>query len=170
MSDTYYSIPRIDLLQEPPKVGSLYLVPVFIEHGNKGRKIIRPLLFPIHSDVENGQKESHYHIDSRFIDWERTAKSKHSWTDLNRVNPRDFYGFKIEWHPLRCYSDTVDRGGTHVGHIAKSKIKHPCIYKGKCGHRGYNLEQVIPKDGVITCPLHGLQYDAITKKLINNGH
>ena len=53
---------------------------------------------------------------------------------------------------------------TPVKFISKSKLKHKCIYKGKCPHRGYDLSQETPINGVITCPLHGLKFDVKTKK------
>ena len=42
------------------------------------------------------------------------------------------------------------------------------IHKGKCPHRGFDLSNEIPnKEGIITCPLHNLKFNAETKKLIN---
>jgi nitrite reductase/ring-hydroxylating ferredoxin subunit len=58
---------------------------------------------------------------------------------------------------------------TPVSLIKNSKLKHNCIHKGKCPHRGYDLSNEIPNEnGIITCPLHGLQFDKITKKLLTN--
>ena len=36
----------------------------------------------------------------------------------------------------------------------------------KCPHRGYDLSKEPIVNGVITCPLHNLKFDAITKKII----
>lgn len=30
----------------------------------------------------------------------------------------------------------------------------------------YDLSQVLPVNGEVTCPLHGLKFDAVTKKLL----
>ena len=54
-----------------------------------------------------------------------------------------------------------------VRFIKNSKLKHKCIHKGKCPHRGYDLSNVDPIDNQIHCPLHGLIFDAETKKIIN---
>jgi len=65
---------------------------------------------------------------------------------------------------------------TPVQLIRQSKLKHNCIHKGKCPHRGFDLSNVTPtlegigRDAieVITCPLHSLKFNATTKQLIEH--
>ncbi len=66
---------------------------------------------------------------------------------------------------LRKNNDAM-RYPTSIDLIAKSKLKHKCIHKGKCPHRGYDLTDVKPINGIITCPLHSLRFNSKTKLLI----
>jgi len=66
----------------------------------------------------------------------------------------------------------IVKHATHVDLIKKSKLKHNCIYKGKCPHRGFDLSNTKPTiddngESVIRCPLHSLKFNAKTKQLIN---
>ena len=58
-------------------------------------------------------------------------------------------------------------GITPVNLISKSKLKHKCIHKGKCPHKGYDLSQVKAIDSKITCPLHGLEFDEVSGVVLN---
>ncbi len=39
-------------------------------------------------------------------------------------------------------------------------------YQGRCPHQGGRLAKGVIKDGVITCPWHGSQFDAVTGECI----
>ena len=77
----------------------------------------------------------------------------------------------IEWLSKKCIA-THNIWNTPVGLISRSKLKHKCIYKGKCPHRGYDLSQTISTydinygGDVKLCPLHGLKFDAETGELL----
>ena len=141
---------------------------------------IYPIINHLHNDRETGQDYYHYHVDYRFIkiyyqdnlrDFpivkrlrEDHIYAKHVRYDLVKRGTVDqTKDYTIEYHPFKCLR-------THnygiAGRVELSKVKHHCITKGKCPHRGYDLSQEVPVDGVITCPLHGLRFDAETKKLL----
>ncbi len=179
-------IKRIDDIKEPPIVGELYLVPCMVieentipdwevqldgELANKNNKKLH--LYPVinhpHTDVENGQKESHYHRDFRFKPVFVDHYLNNSKISV-RVSPSiddSFKNKKPEYFAMACVS-TEQKVITPTSFISKSKLKHKCIHKGKCPHRGYDLSQEVPVDGVITCPLHGLKFDKDTKVLLND--
>ena len=117
-----------------------------------------PIHLHKHNDIENGQREYHYHVDTRY------------WTEYD-VGIR--FPLPLEENQKLVYrymerKRTHEKFPTPIRMIKKSKLKHKCIHKGKCPHRGYDLTNVEPdENGVITCPLHSLKFDAKTKKLIN---
>lgn len=112
-----------------------------------------------HNDVENGQNELHYHIDDRFL------PVGYNFGYRIRVELPLKDNQKLEYRVLQYVSHEV-RSKTPIELIAKSKLKHKCIHKGKCPHRGYDLSKERPKNGIITCPLHGLQFK--NKQLITS--
>lgn len=142
-----------------------------IAKPKKQKIFITPIINHLHNDIENGQTEGHYHVDYRFVKHRHDGNfpsvinnhRTHVYVDDRR--PREGYNGKIEYIVLPVINEEFS-GITPVRLISNSKLKHKCIHKGKCPHRGYDLSQVPEKDGVITCPLHGLKFDAVTKILI----
>lgn len=115
-----------------------------------------PVLPLLHNDIENGQSYRHYHVDFRFS---LPVGSPY------RIN-EDTLIKKAYSQILECRS-LIYPITTPVRNIKNSKLKHKCIYRGKCPHRGYDLSGETPDErGVITCPLHGLKFD-ISGKIIN---
>jgi toluene monooxygenase system ferredoxin subunit len=45
-----------------------------------------------------------------------------------------------------------------------------CAYEDRCAHLGIPLSEGTFRDGVITCPAHGFQYDALSGAGINPKH
>lgn len=160
--------PRIQDIKNP-RPGTNYLVPCLI--SNQGGKMhITPVIDHPHNDVENGQPLAHYHADFRFI---RHTVEKSGVLPINKhsdhvyaADDRPLVGNgTIENYVLPM--QTADHlNTTHLVNIKKSKLKHRCIHKGKCPHRGFDLSNENPKNGVITCPLHGLRFNAKTHKLL----
>jgi hypothetical protein len=159
-----------DKIKEPLQLGVVYLVPCIVRYEEK-KWYITPVINHPHNDVENGQIETHYHVDYRFVKhkndspfpWVVNKHSKHYFVESLR--PVKTLSHKLEYFALPMVNEDFT-GITSPSFIANSKLKHKCIHKGKCPHRGYDLSQVKPKDGVITCPLHGLQFNAETKQLL----
>lgn len=187
---------KIDELKTQPIIGETYLVPCIISKKylpnqdwclDDNDSVVLPTpystnIYPIinhkHSDKENGQNYEHYHVDYRFV--ETIMKegivsvvqlhSAHTFApslryDLHHGN-RDYdENYKITYHALKCLR-LNQYGIASKELLKKSKLKHKCIHKGKCPHRGYDLSQEVPNNGIITCPLHGLEFNAETKQLI----
>lgn len=124
---------------------------------------IMPLFDHPHTDIENGQREVHYHADVRYIDKSKHEQYAQSMRPILPLGPNQ----RLEYRML-LRMDHYDKYATPVQLISKSKLKHKCIHKGKCPHRGYDLSGEIPVNGVITCPLHGLKFSAGTKELLND--
>jgi len=125
-------------------------------------KRIIPVYNHPHSDKENGQKEVHYHVDSRYLD--PINSNIYGWPI--RVSLPLNENQKLEYQYLTRTGDH-EKIITPVSLIKNSKLKHKCIHKGKCPHRGYDLSNEIPdQEGNITCPLHGLRFNK-KKEIIN---
>lgn len=119
---------------------------------------VYPLFDHLHNDRENGQPEKHYHVDDRFCGPQMV--------DRIRINPEKDVGF-LAWRSLPFLRHATF-SSTPIDLIKKSKLKHKCIHKGKCPHRGFDLSGIQPIDGKITCPLHGLEFDTETGVLLND--
>lgn len=122
-------------------------------------KTIIPLIDHPHSDIENGQDKVHYHINTKYID--KTVFDLRISLPLNNNQ-------KLEYRYLKKVRDN-EVVKTPVKLISKSKLKHKCIHKGKCPHRGYDLSNEKPNEkGIITCPLHSLMFDTNNNNKIIN--
>lgn len=141
------------------------------------REII-PLINHVHNDIENGQRERHYHGDSRFNvpqphvpkDWHVRSGELLRLVIKENGDIVDFGGHNTLFlEEIELYrTDEIHGGETDLNLITKSKLKHKCIHKGKCPHRGFDLSNIKAVDGVITCPLHSLQFDEVTGKLLTD--
>lgn len=125
----------------------------------KFKELLTPLIDHLHTDKENGQFEPHYHADTRY--------RRSDTSGLVRIYPHELgiYEF-IAYRDVEKISEEWG-AKTPTSFISKSKLKHKCIHKGKCPHRGFDLTNVKPdENGEIVCPLHSLRFDAKTKKLL----
>lgn len=132
---------------------------------------VLPLYNHPHNDIENGQEEIHYHQDTRYDEAVKNSSKFSSFRNGRIVLPLlegEFLAYR-ELNKVREKEDFT----TPIRFINNSKLKHKCIHKGKCPHRGYDLTNVKPlydkeyDKYVIKCPLHGLKFDLTTKELIN---
>lgn len=163
----------VENINRPLKKDELFLVPC-IYRNQYGFEYITPVINHPHNDVENGQRITHYHADLRFLKFDydcdgmlriKNEHSKYIFCENNRPTLR------VDGEIVHILLPVINEnfaGLTHPVHIKKSKLKHNCIYKGKCPHRGYDLSQVPIVNDVIMCPLHGLRFDAATGILLNN--
>ena len=127
------------------------------------KQIFIPLYDHPHNDVENGQREIHYHQNSKFnCDDSLYFKSYKS----GRISFPFEDGEYLSYQYLEQIRDS-EIFTTPLHLIKNTKLKHKCIHKNKCPHRGYNLSNELPdKNEIITCPLHGLKFDK-NKNIIN---
>lgn len=180
---------KVEDVKRPLKKGERFLVPCLVRieveeildeqelwmdlttSFKKKKLYVCPVINHPHNDMENGQKETHYHLDYRFIkhnnkgDFPRPKKTHSNHFFGDKIRPTNNYG-KLYYFELPVINEYFS-GITPVKLIEKSKLKHKCIHKGKCPHRGYELSQVKPINGKITCPLHGLEFDEKTKTILN---
>lgn len=178
---------KVDEILHPVEVGETYLVPcvetteiiteaIYIDPASEDRAFwmdfshdeqIRPqvkrrvpLRIPVinhpHSDRENGQDEIHYHLDTRFVKWRW-----HSKYDLRIPDKQE-----LVYVPLEVIADG-EQLPTAPSMIANSRMPHRRLKNHKCPHRGYDMRKVKPVNGCLTCPLHGLKFDAETHECLN---
>lgn len=178
---------RVDDVSRPLRKGETFLVPCivrkedfiynedWIDDDNKiGKKklFVTPVINHPHNDKENGQIETHYHVDYRFLKHNGignfpTVRNKHSkYYFCEHIRPQEKLHGIIKYFVMPVINEEF-AGITSVSLIQKSKLKHNCIHKGKCPHRGYDLSQVKAIDGKITCPLHGLEFNAVSGVVLN---
>lgn len=178
---------KVENITRPLITGEWFLVPCMIwQQYPSWFQTILPVITPVinhpHSDMENGQRESHYHMDTRFFQQQvctklsykdaaiisliEDFKKQYQFYNKDRVFPFDKCTLHYIALPVVQLKFEMI---TTVTFIKNSKLKHDCIHNGKCPHRGYDLSQVEPVNGIITCPLHGLQFDANTNKIVNHG-
>lgn len=161
---------KIDEVKRPVKIGEYFIVPCIVREG-ESKLFVTPVINLPHSDRENGQNDVHYHADFRFIkeNSDGGVLNRHSkYHFCENVRPKDKIDGEIEYFALPVIKEDF-LGITPVELISKSTLKHKCIHKGKCPHRGYDLSQVKAVGGVITCPLHGLKFSEDSGKVLNFG-
>ena len=133
-----------------------------LEPINNRKEYFLPLYDHPHNDIENGQSEVHYHQNTKFKsdDINLFQSFKNGRIVLPLVN-----GEYLKYKILNKITN-IEKYITPVHFIKNSKLKHNCIHNNKCPHRGYDLSNEKPINGIITCPLHGLMFNAETKQLI----
>lgn len=182
------SAPRIDELTEPPVVRRYYLVPT-VDQEFFGYHRPWPVIGPKHTDREHlGFVDSHYHIDGRFIEpWlSRKLLKVTNYETLERViaglplmaplghaylGQRVIEAGPIVYRRLRCYrAECVYdypitegmRGFLDLWHAFGGRTCDSDSQGFICPHRRAPLGSLVPHDGVIRCPLHGLRINFAT--------
>lgn len=173
------TIERVDRLTSPPIVGQFYLVRTVCE-TYFGKFKDWPVIGPEHDDVEFfGFKDQHYHVDFRFIRCSDALVAERHPYVLHP--PRRISGVasptlaKPVWHRRKCVRSQLGFFLPRSRFIDTSPLyKLRNAFAGRqcardarggfiCPHRKAPLGSIQPdKDGVITCPLHGLRIDAST--------
>ncbi len=182
---------RVENIKRPLNLGEIFLVPCLVRetelntlgdwmdvttNGRPWKRIvdriyITPVINHPHNDKENGQQEIHYHPDYRFIKHYNNApfpdvKNNHSkYYFVESIRPQKGLHGELKYIVLPVVNEEFS-GITEVENINKSNLKHKCIHKGKCPHRGYDLSQVTAIDGIIKCPLHGLKFSEKSGQLV----
>lgn len=170
--ETDMSLERADRLSTPPVVGQFYLVPtVYYEWFNKIRHW--PIVGAIHNDADRFfLKADHYHLDVRFTPaWALNMRPFAApLIELPNCGPLPSIKFRaIRCHRLMPVYPHHDR--KEIIGIQKDYAGQQCTHgKGGwiCPHRKFSLGSLEPIDGVITCPLHGLQINSKTGRVISN--
>lgn len=167
---------KIEDLDRPAELGEWFSVPCIVTHNTTYSSEFTPYIFPLidnlHDDKKSGQLKKHYHIDSRFILYNIGMPNDFS---IVRTIIEDYDGCEyIAHNSIRFFPDKdtkivykklqvlnlQEEYATPTRLIADKKYK--CIKNDKCPHKGYDLRNVLPVNGVVRCPLHGLKFDKQT--------
>jgi hypothetical protein len=184
----YGKLMSVENVCRPLKSGEKYIVPCIVRTdkniidwrivngeptpNSELKYFVTPVINHPHNDKENGQIETHYHVDYRFLKHDNNGnfprvRNKHSkYYFCENIRPQEKLHGKLKYFVMPVINEDF-AGITSVNLISKSKLKYKCIHKGKCPHRGYDLKQVKAVDGKITCPLHGLEFNALNGELIS---
>ena len=165
---------KVENIKRPLVVGEILNVACLVKRDVFGKIIsFIPVINTPHTDKENGQPEIHYHTDYRFILTKETTENVYGYTVIDErdgfksaetARVELFIDGELEFHDLPVINDKHN-GLAQRFFIRNSKLKHKCIYKGRCPHRGYDLSQEKPVNGIITCPLHALEFNAYNGKI-----
>ena len=187
-------IPRIDDISGPPIVGKFYMVPaILMMRFSWTKEQWWPVTGPLHTDADPFNFPwPHYHIDARFL----TTRHAQVYLGGNRFtecpyeahlsvpvsalssiqnrNPPYIDPPEPQLRRMRCARTGTgypyDISGAvqglrkdYAGDAARRNAEGHLI----CPHRGARLDQLVPDaEGVITCPLHGLRFNADTGKCV----
>lgn len=153
-------------------VGCYYLVPavrVTDWHGFEGWL---PVLGPWHEDAEIvGFKWPHFHVDWRFAPAEalnRCSWRGHKYALAYPVQCPDTRGTKVIEEGPSLRKMKMKRAQLQFpnngGWVDALRRHHACdkLVNGRCPHRGLPVEAMHRDGDVLTCPGHGLRFNAIT--------
>lgn len=173
----------IEELTSPPVVGRHYWVPT-IEHEWDSMDGVWPVIGPMHEDAEIIKfPHPHYHLDGRFLS---AVQRRHADGLLFSMAKKlaslpmvaNWAGMRGDVLPplvrrrRRCSASSLpylsETGyiieGTFIEKL-RAAFAGRRLIESRCGwvcpHRGAALGSIPPDaNGVITCPLHGLQWKA----------
>lgn len=178
------ALQRADRLKEPPVVVRWYMVPaIFFKWRSRDNHPLEgagrewwPVWGPKHNDTEFFDfTHQHYHVDPRFLTkrlWRHFGIFRDSIADvqatpLNHASLSDGPP-KPVLRRMRCrlvHSEWYFDDSKIIVKMNNAYAGQQCA-KGKrgfvCPHKLFPLGSVEPRDGVISCPLHGLRIDATT--------
>ncbi len=157
-----------------PQIGDFFMVRT-VRFKRRNRTYLWPVVDHIHTDEGYGQPAPHYHIDwrfmSQFLVWEhRNNVDLIMWPEIEKeyfspIMEDEVIGqLRMKWKYRRdhCFPET--RGFRLLKELMverNAKMKN-----FKCAHHGTNLVSCKPVDGIITCPQHGLKWNAKTGELV----
>lgn len=167
------------------EVGKFYRVPT-VQATWHGMVSNWPILGPWHEDSKLVSFDLwHYHFDFRFMnrrEWSRQRHDRCHGGILHNYKEKKYGGVVVN-EAMNCGPIVMRRRKCHrempTFPVASSNgvVALPKVYEFhksdslganmQCPHRGVSLESIKPICGVIVCPLHGLCFDAETKKVID---
>lgn len=172
------TIQRVDNMTEAPIVGRYYLVRC-VKWGL--RPSWWPVTGPVHEDAELGIPHQHLHHDVRFMNdfecrsedvehvlWKVLRTDLITGIDVTSLQYRKRKCQRVQpVFPMPTTSSTSGRFEAHqqrhVGMVA-GMVAKDCR---TCPHRGMRLTALpVEADGGVTCPGHGLRWNATTGALM----
>lgn len=167
-------IERVSDLAGEPVVGRFYLVPCVLEvHTRTGW---RPVIGPLHDDIEPlNFPFRHWHYDHRFVSAAQHQEMGLSYHPLPRALAYVAHENRVILGPQlmrrKCRRQQPEFPNVV---LVKTLELH---YKGaqlsdclRCPHRGFSLKGQPVKNGVVTCPGHGLRFSFATKEIVERGN
>lgn len=160
----------------PYETGKIYAVQVAIlkpDHSFYGHKGKVPVLGPKHEDKDIiGFPHPHYHVDWRFVTkklfntcgpW-RSDGAAHEFAKVlesRHVERLETVRLKMR-RPFRVWP--VERAKWF--NLLQDAYQDKTAHRGICPHKGADMKTLpVDADGCVTCPLHGLKWDAKTWQL-----
>lgn len=165
---------RVDKMTSPPIVGDFYLVPCLqVLNQWTGMHYWHPVLLPNHEDAKYGAPQWHYHGDGRFLDQYKHLPAgfrTQTLTDeflvlMGGVVSRPGEDV-VEYQEMECLRDIPIIHANLFGEDFKSDFRGSKIKCNTCPHRRAYLGNIPVIDGKIHCPMHGLPFDATTRKCL----
>jgi hypothetical protein len=158
-------------------VGNYYRVSAVLAINWHGyRYIWLPVIGPKHEDAELiNFPWQHYHLDWRFVshrvfDWIASVRGP-SFVYASPIQCPDAHGNKgIAEGPvlkrMKCKRELPPFPTKAVENrwLPKLSAKYACakLVNGACPHRGIPVEAMIRDGDILTCPGHGLRWNAVT--------
>lgn len=166
--------PRANCMTGPLIEGQFYLVPT-VKAKWYGKLASWPVIGPLHEDVEFFRfRFDHYHVDARFL--ARGVRNPYRvYEGPLHVLPGEPPLPKPVMSRRRCVRAHLEfhvnyfRDTSPLPALRKHFAGRQCAHgKGGwiCPHRKASLGSIVPVDGIITCPLHGLQINAASGKVL----
>lgn len=170
-------IQRVDELTHPPVIGETYLVPGVVKQGYEGWNTQKDAWVPVigtkHWDKDfDPAIPPHIHRDLRFFTEEEWKIANDAFVALTAISLKSIIG-EVTYQERVCLREfpyytgwkSIWVTGKAIGSMKKEyQIKMTAAPAAKgpkgwlCPHKGADLSTAEVKDGVITCPLHGLKF------------
>lgn len=146
-----------------------------------------PVLGELHEDKDIvGFKFLHFHIDWRFasagqlkfLERRECGARERAWYGVplmltERIGEGAHFtagprNYQTRVSRMTCKRDWLPYPHHRAGWQRRMKEAYAdsCLVRGICPHRGYDLSHEPVIDGVVTCPLHGLRFDAATGRAL----
>lgn len=156
---------RVERIAGPLVPGRFYLVPT-VRCDYFGVVADWPVIGPVHNDVEFFSFHlQHYHFDRRFITPPASLRMREFETAPLHAHAGDVLPAPV-WRRKLCRRAEMPFDYAHQPKVQalQDGFAGKACARGKagwiCPHRHVALGSIEPREGVITCPLHGLRIDA----------
>jgi hypothetical protein len=136
-----------------------------------------PVLDIAHKDGIYGQPNSHYHVDWRFVLEQHIEAQerafKHLYPRFQDAENLHYFApvmetevVKEEYIPLLYKRHFREFPQSQGFNTLKDIMKDVQMKNMKCPHHNYDMKSCQVIDGIVTCPMHGLQWNVNTGKLV----
>lgn len=156
-----------------PEIGKFYMVKCAVIEDDLIRNKYIPIIGHPHADPEIGINKKHYHIDGRFTSRYVDKMGRCNSAVIPDNHTHQYGGFfkRIEILPKKCRRLTTGSKPPLINYLNEpskwsiwytKQLGKSCKGK-KCPHLGTVMHEC---NGRLVCPLHNLQGDINTEKII----